>query len=199
MSFLARRFGAPLVALGIVSKYPLLVAVSHAKPQNRTQQRVVNLDVSIVADQSELAKLIHEMTDAGSGGADHLRQRFLTNVRTDRLRVTGGVAVAAGLIAIWNIQSQRQIARKRAAFDVFLKTETDEKMLTAYDNFHAGIIEMKKVTSVEEFCTSELTRPHYLWIRKYLNVHELIAVGIRENVLDSNVCYSLGRCFDKRI
>jgi hypothetical protein len=104
--------------------------------------------------------------------------------------VTGGVAVAAGIIAIWNIKSQREIARKRAAFDVFLKTETDEKMLTAYDNFHAGIIEMKKATSMEEFCTSEQTRPHYLWIRKYLNVHELIAVAIRENVLDSNVCYS---------
>jgi hypothetical protein len=73
---------------------------------------------------------------------------------------------------------------------VFLKTETDEKMLTAYDNFNAGIIEMKKATSIEEFCTSEQTRPHYLWIRKYLSVHELIAVGIRENVLDSNVCYS---------
>lgn len=104
--------------------------------------------------------------------------------------VTGGVAVAAGIIAIWNIKSQREIARKRAAFDVFLKTETDEKMLTAYDNFHAGLIEMKKTTSIEEFCTSEQTRLHYLWIRKYLNVHELIAVGIRENVLDSNVCYS---------
>lgn len=104
--------------------------------------------------------------------------------------VTGAVAVAAGFIAIWNIRSQREIARKRAAFDVFLKTETDEKMLTAYDNFHTGIIEMKNATSVEEFCTSELTWPHYLWIRKYLNVHELIAVGIRENVLDSNVCYS---------
>jgi hypothetical protein len=34
MSFLARRFGAPLLALGIVSKYPLLVAASHAKPHS---------------------------------------------------------------------------------------------------------------------------------------------------------------------
>jgi hypothetical protein len=57
--------------------------------------------------------------------------------------VTAAVAVAAGFIAIWNIRSQREIARKRAAFDVFLKTETDEKMLTAYDNFHTSIIEMK--------------------------------------------------------
>ena len=34
----------------------------------------------------KLAKLVHEMADAGSGGADHVRQCFLTNVRTDRLR-----------------------------------------------------------------------------------------------------------------
>jgi hypothetical protein len=42
--------------------------------------------VSIVIDETKLAKLIHEMADAGSGGADHLRQCFLTNIRTDRLR-----------------------------------------------------------------------------------------------------------------
>src|ERR1700720_114946 len=54
--------------------------------QNRTQQRVVNLDVSVVADQSKLAEFVHERTDARSGGADHIGQCFLTNVRTDRLR-----------------------------------------------------------------------------------------------------------------
>jgi hypothetical protein len=100
--------------------------------------------------------------------------------------VTAVIATAGGGIAIWSIMSQRAIARRRAAFDVFLKTETDEKMLTAYDNFHTGIIEMKKATSVDDFCTSEAMRPHYLWIRKYLNVHELIAVGIKEKVLDKD-------------
>jgi hypothetical protein len=104
--------------------------------------------------------------------------------------VTALIATAAGGIAIWNIRAQRAIARRRAAFDLFLKTETDEKMLTAYDNFHAGISEMRKATSIEEFCTSEQTRQHYLWIRKYLNVHELVAVGIVEEVLDPDVCYS---------
>jgi Domain of unknown function (DUF4760) len=104
--------------------------------------------------------------------------------------VTAVIATVAGGIATWSIISQRAIARRRAAFDVFLKTETDEKMLTAYDNFHTGIIEMKKATSIEDFCTSEAMRSHYLWIRKYLNVHELIAVGIREKVLDKDVSYS---------
>jgi hypothetical protein len=46
----------------------------------------MNFDVSVVADEAQLAKLVHEVTDAGACGADHLGQRFLTDVRTDQLR-----------------------------------------------------------------------------------------------------------------
>jgi len=70
--------------------------------QNRAQQRIVNLDVSVVVDETKLAKLVHEMADAGSGGADHLRQCFLTNVRTDRLRAA----------FLPEIREQQQHARK---------------------------------------------------------------------------------------
>jgi hypothetical protein len=63
-------------------------------------------------------------------------------------------------------------------------------MITAYDHFHDGIAVMRKAPSAESFCTSEQTRKNYLSIRKYLNVHELVAVGIREEVLDPDVCYS---------
>lgn len=104
--------------------------------------------------------------------------------------VTAGIASAAGIIALLNMYSQRTTARKRAAFDIFLKTETDEKMLTAYDNFHRGVIAMGKAPDVATFCTSAATRDEYLSIRKYLNVHELVAVGIKEQVLDPDVCYS---------
>ena len=68
--------------------------------------------------------------------------------------------VIATVAGGWSSISQRAIARRRAAFDVFLKTETDEKMLTAYDNFHTGIVEMKKARSVEDFCTSQRSRLH---------------------------------------
>jgi hypothetical protein len=54
--------------------------------------------------------------------------------------VTAGIAATAGWLAYTSLQSQRVIARRRAAFDMFLKTETDEKMLTAFDMFHAGIL-----------------------------------------------------------
>jgi hypothetical protein len=102
---------------------------------------------------------------------------------------TAILAMFAFGTAIYSVYSQRELARKRAAFDVFLKTETDERMLTAYDNFHTGIIAMREASSIHEFCTSEATRSHYLWIRKYLNVHELVAVGIKKHVLDHDVCY----------
>ena len=46
----------------------------------------MNFDMPVVTDEAQLAKLVHEMTDAGSGGADHLGKRFLTDVRADRLR-----------------------------------------------------------------------------------------------------------------
>jgi hypothetical protein len=74
---------------------------------------------------------------------------------------------------------------------MFLKTETDEKMLTAFDKFHGGIQAMRKASSVEAFCTSEdkEAREHYFCIRKYLNIHELIAVGLRQEVLDADVVY----------
>jgi hypothetical protein len=106
--------------------------------------------------------------------------------------VTALIAGTAGYFAFQSIRSQRSIARRRAAFDLFLKTETDEKMVTAYDHFHDGIGAMKSASGVETFCSApdEQTRKHYLAIRKYLNVHELVAVGIREGVLDPDVCYS---------
>jgi hypothetical protein len=103
--------------------------------------------------------------------------------------VTAFIALAAGIIAVFSILSQRDIARKRAAVDVFIKTEMDEKMIVAYDNFHSGLEAMRKARNIEDFCTSENSRAHYLAIRKYLNVHELIAVGIKKEVLDKDVCY----------
>src|SRR6202030_912504 len=53
--------------------------------QNRRQQRVVDFDMAVVADEPELAKLVHEMADPGSGGADHLGQCFLADIRADPL------------------------------------------------------------------------------------------------------------------
>ena len=49
--------------------------------QHGVQQRTVDLDMPVVADEAELAKFVHKEADAGSGSPDHLSQRFLRDVR----------------------------------------------------------------------------------------------------------------------
>jgi hypothetical protein len=73
---------------------------------------------------------------------------------------------------------QRHVARQRAAIDFFIKTEMDRHLLDAYDEFWTGIDRMSAV-GVSDFYGSKDkdVRRDYFAVRKYLNVHELIAVG----------------------
>ena len=41
----------------------------------------------VVVNEPQFAEPIHEETDAGARGADHLGERFLTDLRNDRLRL----------------------------------------------------------------------------------------------------------------
>ena len=102
---------------------------------------------------------------------------------------TETVAVCAGLIALFSISVQRDVAKKKATVDLFAKTEMDEKMLVAYDNFLKAIHALKISNSPEVFCTYEKTTEDYLAIRKYLNVFELIAVGIKNDIFDDDICF----------
>jgi hypothetical protein len=43
---------------------------------------------SVVTDESQLAKFVHEKADTRSGRPDHICQRFLIDIRIDRLRAT---------------------------------------------------------------------------------------------------------------
>jgi len=43
----------------------------------------MHLDLSVVADQSQLAKFVQEKAHAGSGRSDHLRQRCLIDRSVD--------------------------------------------------------------------------------------------------------------------
>jgi hypothetical protein len=92
--------------------------------------------------------------------------------------ITAIVAVFAVVVAATGIGIQWWLARKRAAIDFFLKTEADKHLLDAYDEFHAGIEQMNTM-DIDVFCTSkdERIRKHYFAVRRYLNIHELVAVG----------------------
>jgi hypothetical protein len=95
------------------------------------------------------------------------------------------VAFCALGAALWSIGAQKRLARRRAAVDFFIKTEMDDKMLQAWDNYLVAVKELKDVDSMQAFETTE----KYRHIRAYLNIHELLAVGIRNKVFDRRVCY----------
>jgi hypothetical protein len=105
--------------------------------------------------------------------------------------ITVMVASIAGLIAVYSIHVTRSVARKRAAIDFFLKTEMDAGMLASHLAFEEAVINLKQHLSerksIEKFCEGGKI---YKDIRTYLNVHELVAVGIKNKVFDGDVCYN---------
>jgi hypothetical protein len=54
--------------------------------QNHVQQGIMDFQFSVVFDKAQFAEFVHEKAHPRSGRADHLRQRFLTEVSHDRLR-----------------------------------------------------------------------------------------------------------------
>jgi hypothetical protein len=47
----------------------------------------MNLDFSVVFDKAQFAEFVHEEADTRPGGANHFRQRFLTERSHDRFRL----------------------------------------------------------------------------------------------------------------
>jgi hypothetical protein len=108
--------------------------------------------------------------------------------------LTAGIAGGALGAAVISITSQRETARKRAAVDFFLKTDLDANMLQAHADFESALKKLKKYAadggSVRGFADGTETENDYKKILRYLNVHELVAVGIKNKVFDDRVCYN---------
>jgi hypothetical protein len=106
------------------------------------------------------------------------------------------VATVAGLIAWYSNHDTRSTARKRAAIDFFLKTDMDTGMVAAHKSFQDALKNLadheRTGKSMDAFCKGEdgLYTTPYLAITGYLNIHELVAVGIKNKVFDKNVCYN---------
>jgi Domain of unknown function (DUF4760) len=103
--------------------------------------------------------------------------------------ITASIALFALLVAWISICTQKAVARKRAAIDVFFKTEMDKEMLAAYSGYTAGLKLLKEFSLIEDFSNT----PEYRSIRTYLDVNELISVGINRKVFDERVCYGFWR------
>jgi hypothetical protein len=101
--------------------------------------------------------------------------------------ITALIALSAAGVAIISLLTQINIARRRAAIDVFLKTEMDQGMLAAYRDYAAALKVAKQYKDIGEF---EKADPKaYMAVRVYLDVNELICIGINHRAFDQRVCY----------
>jgi hypothetical protein len=97
-----------------------------------------------------------------------------------------GIAGLALITAVTSIAVQRKLARCRAAVDFFVKTEMDEAMIVAFRSFDDAVKEFRSFLSMETFIDSQ----HCRSIQRYLNIHELMAVGVHTKIFDQRVCYA---------
>jgi Domain of unknown function (DUF4760) len=95
---------------------------------------------------------------------------------------TAVIALGAAIIALGAMWVQMQIARRRASIDLFLKTEMDKTVIDRYDKFKANAPSIAFVPD-----PSDLTRSDYDDIRAFLNICELIAVGVNKGAFSKSV------------
>jgi len=97
------------VAAGGQAGTPLVV-------QDDAEQATVDGKPAVVIDEAQLLELVHEMTDAGTGGADHLCQTLLTDSGKDCF----GSAFPAKMREQQENSSQPQFARIKELVDKVL-------------------------------------------------------------------------------
>jgi hypothetical protein len=104
--------------------------------------------------------------------------------------ITAGIAGGALWAANKSINSQREIARKRAAMDFFVKTEMDQDTLKSHKRFNDAVDKLISHLASGDPCAGFVATPEYWHIRDYLNLHELMAVGLNTQVYDDDVCFA---------
>ena len=73
--------------------------------------------------------------------------------------------------------------------DFFTKTEMDKNTLDQHRDYKKSLAEFEKYKGREDGLTLFASTTEYLKIRDYLNLHELMSVGIKLEVFDDDVCY----------
>jgi hypothetical protein len=99
---------------------------------------------------------------------------------------TVSIALVAAIIAWCAIRAQRDIARRRAAVDFFLKTELDETVVKVYHKFQASASNLNAIPSFPSFAKTD----DYKDIRSFLNICELIATGINYGAFSSQLSWA---------
>ena len=99
---------------------------------------------------------------------------------------TAFIALVAAIIALVALFIQRDTARRRAAIDFFLKTEMDEKIIDTYNDFLDLVPQIPAIISRPTLSRRD---EEYKKLRTWLNICELIAVGINLGAFSERVSY----------
>jgi hypothetical protein len=97
---------------------------------------------------------------------------------------TAVVATVAATIAVVALLVQRDIAKRRAAIDFFLKTEMDTNIVEAYEKFRILAPISPQLVEQPGF---DHTHNDYKALRRWLNICELIAVGVNKDAFSNRV------------
>ena len=99
---------------------------------------------------------------------------------------TAAIALVTAIVAIRAIFLQRDIARRRAAIDFFLKTEMDETIIALYNKFKNNSSKFRRWAEAE----NPRSDPDYHDARAFLNICELIAVGVNHGAFSDTVSFA---------
>ncbi len=99
---------------------------------------------------------------------------------------TALIALAAATIGYLAIRAQRDIARRRASIDFFIKTEIDPHAIELYRRFRAAVPTMQALAERPDVERDEDFRD----VRAYLDICELVAVGIKEKAFSDRISYA---------
>jgi hypothetical protein len=69
--------------------------------------------------------------------------------------VIAAVAVLAFGSAIYGIMDQRSVARKRAALDLFLRTELDRTLVETYEKYNKAVDSFREDIAMEQFSKTD--------------------------------------------
>lgn len=97
---------------------------------------------------------------------------------------TALIALIAAIIALCAMFVQRDIARRRASIDFFLKAEMDDKIIEMYRRFEELTPRIPSMISDPTFGPASIEHQD---LRKFLNICELIAVGVNEGAFSNRV------------
>jgi competence protein ComGF len=129
--------------------------------------------------------MVGSPADQGEERVDLQSFMWWTDVAKLAPLATAVTALVAAWLALRSLRAQKSIARKRAAIDFFLKADMDEKMIQANDRYRDAFIVYQKEPSMSAFAETKDFRD----IQAYLNIHEMMAIGVLRKVFDEGVCY----------